>query len=89
MVNRRISDDLKMAALRLKARGRDSVREILQIVRFSRKTFYRVQRRYHQDSSWNCRKSTSNRYRTASQSTASRHPVPYSAGTSQADIISR
>jgi hypothetical protein len=27
MVNRRISDDLKLAALRLKARGRDSVSE--------------------------------------------------------------
>ena len=36
MVNRRISDDLKMAALRLKALGHYSVREILQIVQFSR-----------------------------------------------------
>ena len=43
MVNRRISDDLKLAALRLKARGRDSVSEILDIVGFSKKTFYRVQ----------------------------------------------
>ena len=48
MVNRRISDDLKMAALRLKARGRDSVTEILEIVRFSLSTFYRVQHRYHE-----------------------------------------
>jgi len=48
MVNRRISDDLKMAVLRLKARGRDTLTEILQIVRFSRKTFYNVQRRYHE-----------------------------------------
>jgi transposase len=46
MVNRRISDDLKMAALRLHARGRDSLREILRIVKFSRKTFNRAQRRY-------------------------------------------
>ena len=43
MVNRRISDDLKLAALRLKACGRDSVSEILDIVGFSKKTFYRVQ----------------------------------------------
>jgi len=43
MVNRRISDDLKLAALRLKARGRDSVSEILDIVGFSKKTFYRIQ----------------------------------------------
>ena len=47
MVNRCISDDLKMAALRLKARGRDTLTEILEIVRFSCKTFYNVQRRYH------------------------------------------
>ena len=43
MVNHRISDDLKLAALRLKARGRDSVSKILDIVGFSKKTFYRVQ----------------------------------------------
>ena len=43
MVNCRISDDLKLAALRLKARGHDSVSEILDIVSFSKKTFYRVQ----------------------------------------------
>jgi len=48
MVNRCISDDLKMAALRLKARGRDSVTEILDIVRFSHNTFRRAQRRYNQ-----------------------------------------
>jgi len=36
-----------MAALRLKARGRDMLTEILKIIRFSRKTFYNVQRRYH------------------------------------------
>jgi transposase len=47
MVNRCISDDLKMAALRLNARGRDSVSEILKIVCFSRKTFRRAQRRYN------------------------------------------
>ena len=35
-----------MAALRLKALGHYSVREILQIVQFSRKTFNRAQRRY-------------------------------------------
>ena len=43
MVNRRIRDDLKLAVLRLKARGRDSVSEILDIVSFSKQTFYRVQ----------------------------------------------
>ena len=44
MVNCHISDDLNwLAALRLKARGRDSVSEILDIVGFSKKTFYRVQ----------------------------------------------
>ena len=48
MVNRHISDDLKMAALRLKARGRDSLKDIIQIVQFSPKTFYRAQRRYRQ-----------------------------------------
>jgi transposase len=47
MVNRRISDDLKMAALRLKAKGH-SVTEILDITRFSRNTFHRAQRRYNQ-----------------------------------------
>ena len=47
MVNRQISDDLKMAALRLKACGHDSVQEILQIVQFSRKTFNQAQQRYH------------------------------------------
>ena len=47
IVNRQISDDFKMAALRLKAHGRDSVWEILQIVQFSRKTFNQAQRRYH------------------------------------------
>ena len=47
MVNRRISDDLKMAALRLKARGRDPIEEILQIVGFSRRTFERARHRYH------------------------------------------
>lgn len=46
MGNRRISDDLKMAALRLKARGRDSIPEILDIVRFSQRTFYRLRQRY-------------------------------------------
>ena len=46
MVNWHISDDLKMAALRLHAHGRDSLREILRIVKFSRKTFNRAQRRY-------------------------------------------
>ena len=48
MVNRRISDDLKMAALRLRARGRDSTSEILKIVGFSQKTFYRIQSKYRQ-----------------------------------------
>jgi len=48
MVNRRISDDLKMVAMRLRARGRDTVSEILQIVRFSRKTFFTVQGRFRQ-----------------------------------------
>jgi len=47
MGNRRISNDLKMAALRLRARGHDTITEILDIVRFSRRTFYRVQKRYH------------------------------------------
>jgi hypothetical protein len=46
MVNCHISDDLKMAALRFKARGHDTIDEILQIVQFSRKTFYRVQHQY-------------------------------------------
>jgi hypothetical protein len=47
MVNRHISDDLKMAALQLKARGHDTVTEILKIVCFSHKTFYNVQQQYH------------------------------------------
>jgi len=51
MVNRRISDDLKMAALRLKARGRDTLPEILDIVKFSRRTFYKTQHRYQQTGS--------------------------------------
>ena len=46
MVNCRISDDLKMVALRLKERGRDTTSEILQIVQFSRKTFYNVRKQY-------------------------------------------
>jgi transposase len=46
MGNRHISNDLKMAALRLSARGRDTMSEILDIVRFSRRTFYRVKERY-------------------------------------------
>ena len=45
MGNRRISDDLKMAALRLRARG-DSVNDIVDIVKFSRKTFFRIQNQY-------------------------------------------
>ena len=48
MVNRHISDDLKMATLRLKACGHDSLQEILQIVQFSWKTLNRAEHRYHQ-----------------------------------------
>lgn len=46
MVNRRISDDLKMVALRLRARG-DTISQILSIVKFSRKSFYRISNRFH------------------------------------------
>ncbi|KAJ6484225.1 hypothetical protein C8R45DRAFT_755662, partial [Mycena sanguinolenta] len=45
MPNRRISNDLKDAALRLRARGRDTTPEILDIVGFSRSTLYRTSRR--------------------------------------------
>lgn len=45
MGNRRISDDLKEAALRLQDRGRDSTREILKIVAFSRSTLHRTRKR--------------------------------------------
>ncbi|KAF4615713.1 hypothetical protein D9613_012509 [Agrocybe pediades] len=46
MVNRRISNDLKLIALRLKDRGRDTLEDILEIVGFSRKTFFRAQRQF-------------------------------------------
>ena len=46
MVNRRISDDLKMVALRLRSRG-DTISQILSIVKFSRKTFYHISNRYY------------------------------------------
>lgn len=42
MVYRKISNDLKEAALRLKARGRDTVYDIVAITGFSIRTFYRV-----------------------------------------------
>ncbi|KAJ7675267.1 hypothetical protein B0H17DRAFT_946088 [Mycena rosella] len=42
MPNRRISDDLKEAALRLQDRGRDTTKEILQIICFSRSTLHRT-----------------------------------------------
>ncbi|KAJ6472959.1 hypothetical protein DFH09DRAFT_953785 [Mycena vulgaris] len=45
MVNRCISDDLKEAALRLEARGRDTTTEILDIVGFSRSTLKRARKR--------------------------------------------
>lgn len=45
MVNRKISDDLKEAALRLQQRGRDTTEEILSIVGFSKSTLYRTERR--------------------------------------------
>jgi transposase len=44
MVYRKISTDLKEAAIRLKARGRDTDYEISQIVGFSTRTLYRVHR---------------------------------------------
>ncbi len=50
MGNRRISDDLKEAALRLKARG-DSDSEITRITGFSRRTLYRIQLRKRQTGS--------------------------------------
>ncbi len=40
MVYRKISDDLKEAALRLYARGRDNIHEIASITGFSIRTFY-------------------------------------------------
>ena len=46
MVNCCISDDLKLAMLRLKACGCDSVSKILDIIGFSKKTFYCVQGQY-------------------------------------------
>jgi len=45
MVYRKISNDLKEAALRLKARGRDSNYEISLITGFSTRTLYRARRR--------------------------------------------
>jgi len=45
MVYRKISNDLKEAALRLKARGRDSNYEILLITGFSTRTLYRARQR--------------------------------------------
>lgn len=45
MGNRKISDDLKEAALRLKARGIDSDAEIARITNISVSTLYRAQRR--------------------------------------------
>ncbi|KAJ7080906.1 hypothetical protein B0H15DRAFT_786782 [Mycena belliarum] len=45
MPNRRISDDLKEAALRLEDRGRDTTEEVLEIVGFSRSTLYRARKR--------------------------------------------
>lgn len=45
MVYRKISDDLKDAALRLKARGRDTNFEISQITGFCTRTLYRAHQR--------------------------------------------
>jgi transposase len=45
MVNRKISDDLKAAALRLHARG-DSMKEITRITGLSMSTLARIRRRY-------------------------------------------
>jgi transposase len=45
MGNRQISYDLKRAALRLRARGRDSTSQITQICGFSRSTFFRTLQR--------------------------------------------
>jgi transposase len=44
MVYRKISTDLKEAAIRLKSRGRDTDYEISQIVGFSTRTLYRARR---------------------------------------------
>ncbi|KAF8812903.1 hypothetical protein BYT27DRAFT_7085843 [Phlegmacium glaucopus] len=44
MVYRKISDDLKEAALQLDAHGRDSVYDIAAIMGFSIRTFYRARR---------------------------------------------
>jgi transposase len=46
MGNRKISDDLKMAALRLRARGQDNDEEISNIVGFSLSTLHRAARRF-------------------------------------------
>ena len=51
MVYRKISDDLKEAALRLYARGRDNVHQIAAITGFSIRTFYRARRQKHQTGS--------------------------------------
>jgi transposase len=45
MGNRRISDDAKSIALRLKARGRDTNSEIAQLCNFSTRTLYRAMQR--------------------------------------------
>jgi transposase len=45
MVYRKISNDLKEAALRLKARGRDTAQEISQITGFCTRTLYRARQR--------------------------------------------
>jgi hypothetical protein len=44
MGNRKISNDLKRAALHLRARGQDSISQITEICDFSRSTFFRVLR---------------------------------------------
>ncbi|KAJ7814860.1 hypothetical protein B0H13DRAFT_1664370 [Mycena leptocephala] len=47
MPNRRISDDLKEAMLRMEDRGRDTTNEILKIAQFSRSTLIRMRKRKH------------------------------------------
>jgi len=51
MVNRCRSDDIKMVALRLRARGRDTLTEILDVVQISHKTFFRAQKQFRRTGS--------------------------------------
>ncbi|KAF8833274.1 hypothetical protein BDN67DRAFT_939210, partial [Paxillus ammoniavirescens] len=48
MANRKISPDVKHAALRLHRRGLMRLSDILDCVDFSRRTFYRIRKLFHE-----------------------------------------